>query len=81
MKNSDVKKLLEEKFKDDDIRVTGDGYHYVIDIISEAFIGLSKVKRTQKVYQALNEQIQSGELHALSINAYTLQEWGEKNNG
>ena len=81
MNNSTVKEILEKHFINDEVKVTGDGYHYLIVIISDVFNNLSKVKRTQKVYQALGEQIQSGEVHALTVKAFTSQEWSNKSNG
>ena len=44
-------------------------------VVSEAFAGLSPVKKQQMVYAPLNEHITSGELHALTIKAYTPAEW------
>jgi acid stress-induced BolA-like protein IbaG/YrbA len=36
---------------------------------------MSAVKRHQTVYATLQAQIASGELHALTIKAYTPKEW------
>jgi acid stress-induced BolA-like protein IbaG/YrbA len=81
LENSQVKAILEEKFKGDEINVTGDGYHYQLTIISDEFNGLTRVKRTQLVYLVLDKWIKSGELHALSIKPFTSQEWEDNNNG
>lgn len=81
MNNERVKELLKKAFEQGEVDVSGDGYHYKITLISDLFENLSKVKRTQKVYQVLSDQIQSGEVHALSIHAFTTQEWSEKING
>lgn len=81
MENQEIKLLLENFFTDAEITVEGDGYHYQIVIVSDSFSELNRVKRTQKVYQALAEHIQSGDLHALSIQTYTVQEWSQKLNG
>ncbi len=81
MENNQVKQLLEKEFINGDIQVEGDGYHYQIVVISNLFTGLSRIKRTQKVYAVLNDAIQSGALHALSVKAFTVQEWSDKHNG
>ena len=39
-----------------------------------AFEGLSLIARQRRVYQALGNNIQTGEIHALSIKAKTPQE-------
>lgn len=81
MENSQIKALLEQSFSGDQVIVEGDGYHYQIIVISDIFNGLPRVKRTQKIYQVLNEHIQSGELHALSVKPFTVEEWKEKAHG
>ena len=46
-------------------------------ITSDAFEGLTSIKRHKLVYACVNEQIASGELHALTIVAKTPAELGE----
>lgn len=74
IENNQVKECLLKALSNSEISVEGDGYHYHITIISDEFAGLNKVKRQQKIYQALNQFIVSGELHALTIKAYTSSE-------
>lgn len=81
MENHEVEQILKQVFINDDVMVEGDGYHYTIIVVSDEFDGLSKVKRTQKIYAVLNEVIQSGALHALTVSAYTQKEWSDKSNG
>ncbi len=81
LENSQIKKLLESAFSGDLINVDGDGYHYQVEIVSNVFDGLSKVKRTQAIYKVLDKHIQSGELHALSVKSFTPSEWEDKKNG
>jgi acid stress-induced BolA-like protein IbaG/YrbA len=72
--NDDIVKLLKQVFPDGEISVEGDGYKYQTTIVSESFDGLNTMKRHQSVYAALNDVITSGELHALTIKAYTPSE-------
>lgn len=58
-------------------KVEGDGYHYQLLIVSEAFQGKSKVLRQQWVYKQLKDYITSGSLHALSMKTLTKKEWEE----
>ena len=69
--NDAVKQMIQDKLPDAQISVSGDGYKYETDIISEAFTGLNTLKRHQLVYAAVNEAITSGQLHALTIRTYT----------
>lgn len=56
-------------------KVEGDGYHYQLTIVSDSFIGKSKVARQQWVYAILKEDITTGSLHALSMKTWTQEEW------
>lgn len=70
-----LQSLLQERMPDADIEVTGDGYQYEIRVLSDEFEGLLPVKRQQKVYSVINEEIQSGQVHAVRIKALTPAEW------
>lgn len=61
------------------VKVEGDGYHYQLTLVSDQFKGKSKVARQQWVYSQLKQYIVSGELHALSMKTWTVEEWGEQN--
>jgi len=54
-----------------DVAVGGDGYHIDLTVVSDAFEGLSRVKRQQLVYGVLADVIRSGALHAVNIQART----------
>ena len=72
--NDAVTQLIQTQLPDAQIVVQGDGYKYQAEVISASFVGLSKVKRHQLIYAAVAEAITSGELHALTIVAYTPDE-------
>ncbi|MFK8026842.1 MAG: BolA family protein [Gammaproteobacteria bacterium] len=75
METSEIKKLIEDGIADAEAIVTGDGGKYEATVISTAFEGLSMLKEHQLVYKTVNAQIASGELHALTIKAFTPEEW------
>jgi acid stress-induced BolA-like protein IbaG/YrbA len=79
MQPDEIKQLIEAGIPGAKAIVTGDGYKFEAVVISEAFDGLSMVKEQQKVYATLSAQIASGALHALTIKAYTPQEWRDLN--
>lgn len=78
--NEELEQRLKETGEVDFVQVSGDGYHYQLTIVSNAFIGKSKVARQQWVYAKLKDYITSGSLHALSMKTWTKEEW-ETNHG
>lgn len=73
--NDELQRVL---LADDDVhyvQVEGDGYHYELTIVSDAFIGKSRVARQQWVYARLNDYITSGRLHAVNMKTWTQSEW------
>ena len=47
--------------------------HFKVTMVSEAFEGLSRVKRHQAVFSAVGE-LMSNPIHALSLHLYSLEE-------
>jgi acid stress-induced BolA-like protein IbaG/YrbA len=56
------------------LAVDGDGRHWTALVVSNAFDGLSRVARHQRVYAALGERMRE-EVHALSMTTLTPAEW------
>lgn len=52
--------------------------HFKVTAVSSAFEGMSAVKRHQRLYQLLDEQLRNG-IHALALHTYTPAEWQRKN--
>jgi acid stress-induced BolA-like protein IbaG/YrbA len=57
------------------VAVGGDGRHFEALIVSREFAGLSRVARQQKVNAILKARFDTGELHALSMQTLTPEEW------
>ncbi len=70
-----IEQLISNKIDCQHLKVEGDGSHFSVVVVSEAFADLRSVKRQQLVYGAVNEHIASGAIHALTIKAYTDAEW------
>lgn len=62
---------LQAKFSGANITVKVEGNHAILQIIGDQFEGCAPVKRQQLVYGCINDLIQSGELHAVSIHTKT----------
>ena len=59
------------------MEVRGDGHHFEAVIVSAAFRGKSRVQQHQLVYAALGERMRA-EIHALSMQTYTPEDWAGK---
>lgn len=70
MSSADIQALLEKEFPVSEITIQ-EGYHNEIEVVSDAFEGMSAVKRQQMVYKPLTELITGGTLHAVKISALT----------
>jgi len=66
-----VAQLIRSGLPGAEVEVSGDGSHFDAIVVSEAFEGLSPIKKQRLVMDAVKEQIASGELHALSIKTLT----------
>jgi len=66
-----VAQLIRAGLPGAEVQVTGDGEHFEAVVVSDAFEGLSLIKRERLVMDTVREQVASGELHALSIKART----------
>ncbi len=71
----EIKEIIAAGIDASEIIVEGDGYKNEAVVVSKVFEGLNSVKRHQAVYATLREQIASGAVHAISIKAYTPEEW------
>ncbi len=55
----------------------GSESHFKVTMVADVFEGESLVKRHQRLYQLLAEELKSG-VHALAMHLYTPAEWREK---
>jgi monothiol glutaredoxin len=74
----EVEQLILKDYPGADIRIEGEGCDLMITVISEKFAGQSMVKQQQGVMATLTEPLASGRLHAVSIKAYTPEQWQQK---
>lgn len=59
------------------VAVQGDGHHFEAVIVSAVFRGQSRVQQHQRVYAALGGRM-GAEIHALSMQTYTPEDWAAK---
>ena len=68
---NDIKTLL----PDAEVIPEGQDCNFTVSVVSETFTGMRTVARQQLVLGAFTQYLRSGELHALSVKAYTRDEW------
>lgn len=72
-----IKQLIEAGLPGSRVEVDGDGTHFTAIVISAAFAGKNRVQQHQLVYQTLGDKL-GAEIHALSIQAFTPEEWEQR---
>ena len=66
-----IQALISAKMPSATVEVSGGEGKFVANVISDEFDGLMTIKRHKLVYACVNDEIASGELHALTIVAKT----------
>ena len=51
--------------------LNGGGDHLQVNVVSSAFLGLSRVQQHQMIYKALHEELASESIHALALKTST----------
>ncbi len=73
-----ISELIESQLPDARAQVVSDdNTHFEAVVISSAFDGARALKRHQMVYACLGDRM-GGDIHALSIRAYTPAEWAAR---
>ncbi len=75
MEIAEVRGLIETGLPGCQTTVDGEGCSFSVVVVSEAFEGLSPVKRQQRVLETVREPLGTGALHAISMKVYTPPEW------
>ena len=70
-----IKKVLNGNIDESIISVSGSEAKYTVEIASDMFLGKNTIDRHKIIYALLDEYIKSGEIHALTIKAYTIDEY------
>ena len=74
METEAIARLIRAALPDARVEVSGDGRHFEVLVVSPAFAGQSPLQRQRAVMAPVRAQIESGELHALTIQARTPEE-------
>jgi acid stress-induced BolA-like protein IbaG/YrbA len=75
MNPSDISQLIAAGFEQADVKVmSDDNTHYEAIVVAREFEGKRSLARHQLIYKTLGK-LMGNEIHALSIRAYTPEEW------
>lgn len=78
MQAEDIARLISSSLDGADARVASeDNTHFEAVVIFEGFAGRRALQRHQMIYGTLGDRM-GGEIHALSIQAFTPAEWRER---
>ncbi len=69
-----IQQLITTHMPDATVEISGGEGKFVARVTSEAFAGLTPIKRHKLAYASVNDAITSGQLHALTIVAKTPSE-------
>jgi len=78
MKTETVEGLIRSGIPGAEVTVSGDGRHFEAVVVSAEFAGKSLIQKQRMVMATVDDQIRSGELHAISIKTYTPDEWAKQ---
>lgn len=78
MQPETIRSLIRQGMSCTHVEVRGDGRHFEAVVVSSELAGKSRVQRQQRVYQTVRRELDSGELHALSLQTYTPEEWSAR---
>ncbi len=76
-----LKDLIAARIDCTHLDVNGDGHHWFATIVSSEFEGKTRVARHQVVHAALDEELASNAVHALSMKNFTPAEWAAAQGG
>ena len=74
MSPSDIEDLLASELTGCKINIEGGDGKFNLSITGDVFEGLNAVKRQKMIYKILNTQIQSGAIHAITMQLQTVAE-------
>lgn len=76
METSKIEALISAGLPGCTVTVEGDGSHFDALVVSDAFAGKSPLEKQRMVMATVKAEIESGELHALSIKTMTPEQAG-----
>ena len=76
--NQEIAAAVRARIEDAEVDVLVDGNRALITVVSPVFASLSRVQKQQQVYACIDDYIQDGRLHAVTIRALTPEEAADR---
>ncbi|PIE45198.1 MAG: BolA family transcriptional regulator [Gammaproteobacteria bacterium] len=74
----EIKTVIQTALPTDCIKAeSADDVHFSVTVVSEAFVGIMKMKQHQMIMELFREQIANESIHALSLKTYTPDKWAQ----
>jgi acid stress-induced BolA-like protein IbaG/YrbA len=70
----EIKKIIGQGIEGCEVIIDGDGTHFQVVVVSDGFEEKTVVQQHQMVYKTLGDKMGT-DIHALSIQTYTTDEW------
>lgn len=70
--------MIKKGLRDAEVIVEGEGCSFSVIVVSRQFDNCSSLKKQQMVLDTVKEPLATGELHAITIKAYTPEEWSRR---
>ncbi|MES9833019.1 MAG: BolA/IbaG family iron-sulfur metabolism protein [Candidatus Thiodiazotropha sp. LLP2] len=74
MNEQELMNRIKGLYPDAEITVTGESCSFEVNVTSPAFADMKSLQRQRSILTLFNQEIASGELHALTVRAKTPQE-------
>ncbi len=78
METKEIQHAIEAAMPGAQVYLEGEGCNFSALVVSNAFQGLSLVKRQQAVLAPVSAWLATGELHAFTVKTYTQAEWDNR---
>ena len=78
MKPEEVSQTIVDALPGAQVMLEGEDCRFTVNVVSDDFNGLLPLKRQQKVLNLFSDALRTGTLHALTVGAFTQDEWQQK---
>ncbi|MBW9267316.1 MAG: BolA/IbaG family iron-sulfur metabolism protein [Candidatus Thiodiazotropha sp. (ex. Lucinisca nassula)] len=74
MNQQDLINRIKDLYPDAEVTVSGESCNFEVNVTTPAFDNMKSLQRQRSIMTLFNEEIGSGELHALTVRAKTPEE-------
>lgn len=75
MEPQQIEQILKDALNLTEVYAQGENAHFGVIVVSDEIAALSKLKQQQTVYAPLMPHFKTGEIHALTIKAFSIDKW------